>query len=104
MPRLLHPCDERFSFRKNYRLARVRAGEFFHRIHGVEAEKRKELDFVIILTEEQLPAAVSINLARRDAREISSRSISSYAFASARFVHPCQIRAITGQCFSCSCS
>src|SRR5438552_5215318 len=35
--------------------------------------------------------------------KISLRNISSYAFASARFVHPCQRRAIMCQCFSCSC-
>src|SRR6266481_7922426 len=38
MPSLLHSCDERFGFRKNHRRARVRATEFLHRIHGIEAE------------------------------------------------------------------
>ena len=69
MPGLLHSRNERFSFRKNHWFARIRAGEFFHRIHGIEAKQRDELHFVAIIANKQFRAAIAANLSSGYARK-----------------------------------
>ena len=63
---LLHSLDERFCFRINHRLTRVRASKFLYRIHGIEAKQRDEFHFIAIFTNEQFGTAVTFDLSRGD--------------------------------------
>jgi hypothetical protein len=94
VPRLLHASDKRLGFRKNHRLARLRASKFFHGLHRIEAKQRNEFNFLAFFADKQFRTVISGDVSRGDAREISFRSMFSYTFASAGLVHPCQIRAI----------
>jgi hypothetical protein len=94
MPSPFHSGDERLGFRENHRCAFVSAGEFFYSLLGIESQQGNELHFIAVLANKQFRAAISGDVSRGDAPKISLRNMFSYAFASAGFVQPCQIRAI----------
>jgi hypothetical protein len=52
MPRLLHPCNEHLGFGKNHWLTFVVAREFLDAVHGIEAKKCDEFDFIAIFANE----------------------------------------------------
>jgi hypothetical protein len=94
MPSPPHSCDKRFGFRKNHRLARIVAGELLRIIHGIKTKQRNEFHFIAIFMNEQSAPRWPLIFRAAMLGKISSRSISSYALASAGLVHPCQMRAI----------
>lgn len=64
VPCRFHVREKLFDSGKNHRFALVGAGEFFHRVHGIEAKQRNEFDFVAIFTDEQFGAAIAVDISR----------------------------------------
>jgi hypothetical protein len=69
MSRRLHPCEKFLYSRKNYRPGLVRSGEFFYRVHRIEAKQSDEFNLVAIFVNEELRASIAFDVSRGNAWE-----------------------------------